>query len=69
MYTHSCSAVKWLLPALLYYKTKQNSIMAQQGATLQNTNNQLVKCIEELRLRRDEVSRLIIKEVSQSQLM
>lgn len=43
--------------------------MAQQGATLQNTNNQLVKCIEELRLRRDEVSRLIIKEVSQSQLM
>ncbi|EFC40325.1 hypothetical protein NAEGRDRAFT_71898 [Naegleria gruberi] len=32
------------------------------GASLQTTNNQLVKCIEELRLRRDEVTRQIIKE-------
>ncbi|KAL0480909.1 Ssna1 [Acrasis kona] len=36
--------------------------MAQQGATLQTTNNQLVQCIEELRIKRDEVSRAIIRE-------
>ncbi|CEG50133.1 uncharacterized protein PHALS_07858 [Plasmopara halstedii] len=28
--------------------------MAQQGATLQNYNNELVKCIEELREKREE---------------
>jgi sjoegren syndrome nuclear autoantigen 1 len=33
--------------------------MAQQGATLQNYNNELVKCIEGLRERRDEVARAI----------
>eukprot|EP00968_Pinguiococcus_pyrenoidosus_P003395 scaffold214_cov249-Pinguiococcus_pyrenoidosus.AAC.3 len=30
-------------------------IMAQQGATLQNYNNELVKCIEDLREKREEV--------------
>lgn len=30
--------------------------MAQQGATLQNYNNELVKCIEDLREKREEVS-------------
>lgn len=31
--------------------------MAQQGATLQNYNNELVKCIEDLREKREEVRR------------
>ena len=36
--------------------------MAETGATLQNTNNELVKCIEELRERRSEADRMIMKE-------
>ena len=32
------------------------------GATLQNYNNQLVKCIEDLREKREEVNRQILKE-------
>lgn len=36
--------------------------MAQQGATLQNYNNELVKCIEDLREKREEVNRTILKE-------
>jgi Sjoegren syndrome nuclear autoantigen 1 len=36
--------------------------MAAQGATLQNYNNQLVKCIEDLREKREEVNRQILKE-------
>ncbi|KAG5191644.1 Deflagellation inducible protein,13 kDa [Tribonema minus] len=36
--------------------------MAQQGATLQNYNNELVRCIEELREKREEVNRQILKE-------
>lgn len=36
--------------------------MAQQGASLQNYNNELVKCIEELRNKRDEVNRQILKD-------
>ncbi|KAF0699998.1 Aste57867_9478 [Aphanomyces stellatus] len=36
--------------------------MAQQGATLQNYNNELVKCIEDLREKREEVNRVILKE-------
>ena len=36
--------------------------MAQQGATLQNYNNELVKCIEDLREKREEVNRQILKE-------
>lgn len=36
--------------------------MAQQGATLQNYNNELVKCIEDLRERREEVNRQILKD-------
>lgn len=41
--------------------------MAQQGATLQNYNNELVKCIEDLREKREEVSlRLVL--VSNSRL-
>ena len=34
----------------------------QQGATLQNYNNELVKCIEVLREKREEVNRQILKE-------
>lgn len=36
--------------------------MAQQGATLQNYNNELVKCIEDLREKREEVNRQILAE-------
>ena len=36
--------------------------MASQGATLQNYNNQLVKCIEDLREKREEVNRQILTE-------
>ena len=36
--------------------------MAQQGATLQNYNNELVKCIEDLREKREEVNRSIAKD-------
>ena len=36
--------------------------MAQQGATLQNYNNELVKSIEDLREKREEVNRQILKE-------
>ncbi|KAL0585415.1 hypothetical protein ABG067_004765 [Albugo candida] len=36
--------------------------MAQQGATLQNYNNELVKCIEDLREKREEMNRAIAKQ-------
>lgn len=36
--------------------------MANQGASLQNYNNELVKCIEDLRERRNEIARLIQKD-------
>ena len=36
--------------------------MAGQGASLQNYNNELVKCIEDLRAKREEVNRQILKE-------
>jgi hypothetical protein len=36
--------------------------MAQQGATLQNYNNELVKCIEDLREKREEVNRTMLKD-------
>ena len=38
------------------------SRMAQQGASLQNYNNELVKCIEDLREKREEVVRQILKD-------
>eukprot|EP00996_Jenningsia_fusiforme_P003481 NODE_4277_length_834_cov_39.877707_g3951_i0.p2 GENE.NODE_4277_length_834_cov_39.877707_g3951_i0~~NODE_4277_length_834_cov_39.877707_g3951_i0.p2 ORF type:complete len:111 (+),score=40.26 NODE_4277_length_834_cov_39.877707_g3951_i0:259-591(+) len=36
--------------------------MAETGATLQTTNNELVRCIEELREKREEANRQILKE-------
>ena len=36
--------------------------MAQQGASLQNYNNELVKCIEDLREKREEVNGSIQRE-------
>merc|ERR1712167_310026 len=36
--------------------------MASQGATLQNYNNELVKCIEDLREKREAVNTAILKE-------
>jgi Sjoegren syndrome nuclear autoantigen 1 len=36
--------------------------MAGQGAYLQNYNNELVKCIEDLREKREEINRQILKE-------
>ena len=36
--------------------------MAQQGATLQNYNNELVKCIEDLREKREELARALVRD-------
>ena len=36
--------------------------MASQGASLQNYNNELVKCIEDLREKREEICRQISKD-------
>jgi Sjoegren syndrome nuclear autoantigen 1 len=36
--------------------------MSQQGAALQNYNNELVKCIEDLCAKRDELQRVILTE-------
>ena len=36
--------------------------MAAQGATLQNYNNELVKSIEDLREKREELNKQILKE-------
>ncbi|KAJ1429852.1 sporangia induced deflagellation-inducible protein [Ochromonadaceae sp. CCMP2298] len=36
--------------------------MAGQGASLQNFNNELVKCIEDLREKREEIHRQIMKD-------
>ena len=36
--------------------------MASQGASLQNYNNELVKCIEDLREKREEINRQISKD-------
>ena len=36
--------------------------MAGQGASLQNFNNELVKCIEDLREKRDEINRQLLKD-------
>jgi len=38
------------------------NIMASQGASLQNYNNELVKCIEDLREKREEINKQILKE-------
>lgn len=35
--------------------------MAGQGASLQNYNNELVKCIEDLREKREEINRQVGK--------
>jgi Sjoegren syndrome nuclear autoantigen 1 len=36
--------------------------MAGQGASLQNYNNELVKCIEDLREKREEINRQILQD-------
>jgi Sjoegren syndrome nuclear autoantigen 1 len=36
--------------------------MAGQGASLQNYNNELVKCIEDLREKREEINRQILRD-------
>ncbi len=36
--------------------------MAGQGASLQNYNNELVKCIEDLREKREEINKQILKD-------
>jgi len=40
----------------------RRSAMSAQGATLQNYNNELVKCIEDLREKREELNKQIMKE-------
>merc|ERR1712167_255030 len=52
----SKSAGRWESPAT------QALGMTQQGATLQNYNNELVKCIEDLREKREEVNRSIAQD-------
>ena len=42
--------------------TKHKRHTQSQGQTLQNYNNELVKCIEDLREKREEVNRQILKE-------
>ena len=42
---------------VIIYMTK-----SQEGATLQNYNNELVKCIEDMREKREEVNKQILKE-------
>ena len=43
-------------------RANDRSTMTQQGATLQNYNNELVKCIEDLREKREEVNRSIAQD-------
>ena len=43
------------------YSTRQEK-MASGGASLQNYNNELVKCIEDLREKREEINRQILRE-------
>ena len=37
--------------------------MAAQGATLQNYNNELVKCVDDLKEKREEINKAILKDV------
>jgi Sjoegren syndrome nuclear autoantigen 1 len=46
----------------LHPHVEDQSIMAGQGASLQNFNNELVKCIEDLREKRDEINRQLLKD-------
>jgi len=41
--------------------------MAQAGASLQNYNNELVRCIEDLREKREQVNKHILKEEREKQ--
>lgn len=41
--------------------------MAQQGASLQTYNNELVKCLEDLREKREQVNKAILKEEKDKQ--
>mmetsp|Transcript_13338 Transcript_13338/g.21167 ORF Transcript_13338/g.21167 Transcript_13338/m.21167 type:complete len:163 (+) Transcript_13338:817-1305(+) len=41
--------------------------MASQGASLQNYNNELVKCIEDLKEKREEVNRQILQDEEEKQ--
>ncbi len=41
--------------------------MAGQGASLQNYNNELVKCIEDLREKREEINRQILQDEAKKQ--
>ena len=54
--THACASLR------LSLSPPGSTDMAQQGATLQNYNNELVKCIEDLREKREEVNRQILAE-------
>ena len=50
-----------------YYYERRSEIYAMaaatsQGTTLQGYNNELVKCIEDLREKREELNKLILKD-------
>lgn len=55
-------SIVFVLFILVPFTSLPRSTMAQQGATLQNYNNELVKCIEDLREKREEVNRAMLKE-------
>lgn len=52
----------WSCAASLTNSQPASDHMAGQGATLQNFNNELVKCIEDLREKREAVNTSILKE-------
>merc|ERR1712244_178955 len=60
--------VKLMLTLVLYFCTlyifrkSRDSKMSQQGAALQTYNNELVKCIEDLTSKRDDIQRQILQE-------
>jgi Sjoegren syndrome nuclear autoantigen 1 len=61
VYNHSTQAQKRERVGHTFTRWRETD-MAQQGASLQNYNNELVKCIEDLREKREEINRQILKE-------
>ena len=52
----------WTEVAIKTRKFLQMAAASGQGSTLQGYNNELVKCIEDLREKREELNKLILKD-------
>ena len=52
----------WTEDAIKTRKFLQMAAASGQGSTLQGYNNELVKCIEDLREKREELNKLILKD-------